>query len=67
VYPSARLPGADASDCEAAAVVYAAAAQGWSRLCNGVTVFEDTGGLAPDGRVVAPHRSGEDASRRAAA
>ena len=30
--------------------------QGWSLLCNGVVLFEDTGELLPDGRVVAPHR-----------
>jgi hypothetical protein len=27
-----------------------------SRLCNGVVIFEDTGDLLPDGRVIAPHR-----------
>ncbi|MFH9744597.1 DUF5999 family protein, partial [Streptomyces anulatus] len=27
-----------------------------SLLCNGVLVFEDTGELLPDGRIVAPHR-----------
>lgn len=30
--------------------------QGWSLLCNGVVLFEDTGELLPDGRIVAPHR-----------
>ena len=30
--------------------------QGWSLLCNGVVVFEDTGEMLPDGRTVAPHR-----------
>ncbi|AEY88060.1 hypothetical protein SHJG_2786 [Streptomyces hygroscopicus subsp. jinggangensis 5008] len=30
--------------------------QGWSLLCNGVLLFEDTGELLPDGRVIAPHR-----------
>ena len=30
--------------------------QGWSLLCNGVIVFEDTGELLPDGRTIAPHR-----------
>jgi hypothetical protein len=60
-------PPADASDREAAAVTYTVAAQGWSRLCNGVTVFEDTGGLAPDGRVVEPHRSLAATAARGAA
>ncbi|MEU2145447.1 MULTISPECIES: DUF5999 family protein [Streptomyces albovinaceus subgroup] len=27
-----------------------------SLMCNGVLVFEDTGELLPDGRIVAPHR-----------
>jgi len=30
--------------------------QGWSLLCNGVLVFEDTGELLPDGQIIAPHR-----------
>jgi hypothetical protein len=31
--------------------------QGWSLLCNGVVLFDDTGLLLPDGSVVAPHRA----------
>lgn len=31
-------------------------AQGWSLLCNGVLLFEDTGELLPDGQIIAPHR-----------
>jgi Family of unknown function (DUF5999) len=34
--------------------------QGWSLLCNGVVVFEDTGDLLPDGRIIAPHGAGSD-------
>ncbi|GAA4657201.1 hypothetical protein GCM10023324_02630 [Streptomyces youssoufiensis] len=30
--------------------------QGWSLLCNGVLLFEDTGELLPDGQVIDPHR-----------
>jgi hypothetical protein len=30
--------------------------QGWTLLCNGVVVFDDTGELLPDRQVVAPHR-----------
>lgn len=30
--------------------------QGWSLLCNGVVMFDDTGELLPDGRVVGPRR-----------
>jgi len=29
--------------------------QGWSRLCNGVILFDDTGQLLPGGRAVLPH------------
>lgn len=49
-------PPADAPDCEAACVVAAHPEQGWSLLCNGVVVFEDTGDLLPDDRIIAPHR-----------
>ncbi|MET7604954.1 DUF5999 family protein [Streptomyces avermitilis] len=30
--------------------------QGWNLLCTGAIVFDDTGELLPDGRVIAPHR-----------
>jgi hypothetical protein len=30
--------------------------QGWSLLCNGVVVFEDTGALLPNGRSIPPHQ-----------
>ena len=30
--------------------------QGWSLLCNGVVLFDDTGELLPDGRIIPPHR-----------
>jgi hypothetical protein len=30
--------------------------QGWSLLCNGVLLFDDTGELLPDGEIIAPHR-----------
>ena len=43
-------------DREAAQVVAAYPGQGWSLLCNGVLLFEDTGELLPDGCVIAPHR-----------
>jgi Family of unknown function (DUF5999) len=48
---------ADAPDCEAAHVEAAHPERGWSLLCNGVVVFEDTGDLLPDGRIIAPHRA----------
>ncbi|MGJ7015128.1 hypothetical protein J2Z78_000616 [Streptomyces griseorubens] len=31
--------------------------QGWSLLCNGVVLFEDTGELLPDGSIIAPQRA----------
>ncbi|MFF8910949.1 DUF5999 family protein [Streptomyces olivaceoviridis] len=49
-------PTADSADREAAIVVAHHPEQGWSLLCNGVLVFDDTGELLPDGSVVAPHR-----------
>lgn len=49
-------PSADATDHDAARQVVNHPAQGWSLLCNGVIVFEDTGELLPDGRTIAPHR-----------
>ncbi|MFG3157979.1 DUF5999 family protein [Streptomyces sp. NPDC048219] len=51
-----KCPSAASSDREAAQVVAAHPEQGWSLLCNGVLLFEDTGELLPDGQVVAPHR-----------
>ena len=40
-------PPADASDREAARVAASHPGQGWSPLCNGVVMFEDTGALLP--------------------
>jgi hypothetical protein len=49
-------PTADALDRDGARVLSCHPEQGWSLLCNGVIVFEDTGELLPDGTCVAPHR-----------
>lgn len=49
-------PPADAADREAARTVACHPEQGWSLLCNGIVLFEDTGELLPDGAVVLPHR-----------
>jgi hypothetical protein len=49
-------PPAEAPDHERARVLASFPEQGWSLLCNGVIVFDDTGELLPDGRSVAPHR-----------
>ncbi|MFF3563348.1 DUF5999 family protein [Streptomyces sp. NPDC002574] len=51
-----QCPSADASDREAAHVTASHSEQGWSLLCNGVLLFEDTGEILPDGRVVDPRR-----------
>ncbi|WP_331734238.1 DUF5999 family protein [Streptomyces sp. NBC_01220] len=51
-----RCPSADSSDHEAARVVAARPEQGWSLLCNGLVLFEDTGDLLPDGQIITPHR-----------
>lgn len=51
-----RCPAADAADAVAAHTIAFHPEQGWSLLCNGVLVFEDTGEILPDGRLVAPHR-----------
>ena len=49
-------PTADAPDRDAARVLSCHPEQGWSLLCNGVIIFEDTGELLPDGTCIAPHR-----------
>ncbi|MFC9734197.1 DUF5999 family protein [Streptomyces roseolus] len=49
-------PTANSADREAAKPVASHPEQGWTLLCNGVLLFEDTGELLPDGRIIAPHR-----------
>jgi hypothetical protein len=49
-------PAASDPDHEAARTLINHPEQGWSLLCNGIVVFEDTGELLPGGAVVAPHR-----------
>ena len=53
---SPACPTATDADRDAARVVASHPAQGWSLLCNGVVVFEDTGEILPDGSAVAPRR-----------
>jgi Family of unknown function (DUF5999) len=50
-------PAATACDRDAARTVAAHPEQGWSLLCNGVVLFDDTGELLPDGCVIAPRRA----------
>jgi hypothetical protein len=47
---SPACPDAASPDHDAARVVSSHPEQGWSLLCNGVVVFEDTGEILPDGR-----------------
>ena len=49
-------PAPSAPDREAAHIIVSHPEQGWSLLCNGVVIFEDTGELRPDGACIAPHR-----------
>jgi Family of unknown function (DUF5999) len=49
-------PPAYAADREAAHVVASHPEQGWSLLCNGLVLFDDTGALLPDGQIIPPHR-----------
>jgi len=51
-------PDAGAPDHDAARVISAHPEQGWVLLCNGVVLFDDTGEILPDRRIVAPHRPG---------
>ena len=49
-------PTADRPDRDAAHTIAGHPEQGWSLLCNGVILFDDTGKLLPDGHAVAPQR-----------
>ena len=60
-------PPADAPDRQAAHVVAAHPGQGWSLLCNGVVVFDDTGVLLPDGRSIPPQAGPPERDRPIAA
>ena len=42
---------------DAAHVLVAHPEQGWSLLCNGVVLFEDTGELLPDGQCIEARRA----------
>jgi hypothetical protein len=51
-----RCPDPGDPDREAARTVVSHPEQGWSLLCNGIVIFEDTGELLPGGATIAPHR-----------
>ena len=52
-----QCPAATAADRDAARTVANHPEQGWSLLCNGVVLFDYTGELLPDGRLVAPRQA----------
>lgn len=47
-------PAANAPDHAAARAVARHPEQGWSLLCNGVVLFDDSGELLPDGQPIDP-------------
>jgi hypothetical protein len=49
-------PSADSPARDLARTVSFHPEQGWSLLCNGTIVFDDTGELLPEGRVIPPRR-----------
>ncbi|MEU6143898.1 DUF5999 family protein [Streptomyces sp. NPDC047081] len=49
-------PSCPSSDSHVPHIVAAHPEQGWSLLCDGAIVFDDSGELTADGRIVAPHR-----------
>jgi Family of unknown function (DUF5999) len=51
-----RCPDPRDPDREAARTIISHPEQGWSLLCNGIVIFEDTGELLPDGLIIEPHR-----------
>jgi hypothetical protein len=50
-------PPAEATDADAARTVSTLYEQGWTLLCNGIVLFEDTGELRPDLTPVPPRRT----------
>jgi len=50
-----QCPPANRPDRDAARTIARHPEQGWSLLCNGVILFDDTGQLLPGGRAVPPH------------
>ncbi|BFO16303.1 DUF5999 family protein [Streptomyces sp. KM77-8] len=56
----AHQPSCPRAESAVPHVVAAHPEQGWTLRCDGVIVFDDTGELLPDGRVIAPHRASAD-------
>ncbi|MEV6421726.1 DUF5999 family protein [Streptomyces sp. NPDC051662] len=51
-----ECPSAAAPDFQSARVVLQCPEIGYSRLCNGIVLFDDTGYLKPDGECDPPRR-----------
>ena len=49
-------PTADRPDRDAAHIIAFHPEQGWSLLCNGVILFDDSGEILPDGRAIPPYQ-----------
>jgi hypothetical protein len=52
---SPPCPGPSAPDRLAAHTIVSHPEQGWSLLCNGIVIFDDTGYLLPEGTAETPH------------
>jgi hypothetical protein len=52
-----HCPGAEGPDRDAAHVIASHPEQGWSLLCNGVVLFEDSGEILPNGSCVSARRA----------
>lgn len=50
-------PDYHATDRDAAHALVMYPEQGWSLLCNGIVLFEDTGELLPDGHAIDARRA----------
>ena len=50
-------PAADGPDRDAAHVLVGHPEQGWSLLCNGIVLFEDSGEILPNGDCLAARRA----------
>jgi hypothetical protein len=52
-----RCPDAASPDRDAAHVIACHPEQGWSLLCNGIVLFEDSGEILPDGHCIQARRA----------
>ncbi|MHA4818951.1 DUF5999 family protein [Streptomyces aculeolatus] len=48
-------PSSQSPDRDAAKTLTRDFVTGWSLLCNGVLLFDDTGELLPDGSIISPN------------